>query len=65
MKVWIYIIVMSSLVEVNSQTCPSEHYSAVFTATIDQTVDDPANFMDDPELTFFKPKGFKYTAHYW
>ena len=54
MKVWIYIIVMSSLVAVNSQTCPTEHYSAVFTATIDQTVDDPAIFMDDPELTFFK-----------
>ena len=38
----------------SSQFSASEHYSAVFTATIDQTVDDPAIFMDDPELTFFK-----------
>ena len=56
MKVCIYIpvLVMSCLVAVNSQTCPTEHYSAVFTATIDQTIDDPAAYMDDPELTFFK-----------
>ena len=56
MKVWIYIpvLVMSCLVAVHSQNCPSEHFSAVFTATIDQTIDDPAVFMDDPELTFFK-----------
>ena len=56
MKVWIYILVfvMLSLVAVNSQTCPSEHYPAVITATIDQTYDDLAIFMDDPELTFFK-----------
>ena len=57
MKVWIHILVfvMSSLVAVDSQTCPSDHYSAVFTATIDQTVDNPQpGHMDDPELTFFK-----------
>ena len=54
MRVWISFLVISSLVAVNSQTCPSEHYSTVFTATIDQTLDDPAAFMDDPELTIFK-----------
>ena len=39
----------------------------VNTATIDQTIDDPAIFMDDPELTFFKTElKFRdsYTAHY-
>ena len=48
MKIWIYSLVfaMSSLA-VMSQSCPSDYFSAVFTATIDQTV-------DDPELTFFK-----------
>ena len=58
MKVWIYIpvLVTSCLVAVKSQTCPSEHFSAVFTATIDQIVDVADATMDimDPELTFFK-----------
>ena len=56
MKVWIYILVfvMLSLVAVNSQTCPSGHFSTVLTATIDQTLDGPVIIKDDPELTFFK-----------
>ena len=56
MKIWIYIsvLVMSSLVA--SQNCPSEHFSAIFTATIDQILDVADATMDimDPELTFFK-----------
>ena len=55
MKIWIHILVcaMSSLA-IMSQNCPSEHFSAVFTATIDQTVDNPELIEDDPELMFFK-----------
>ena len=56
MKIWIYSLVfaMSSLA-VMSQSCPSDYFSAVFTATIDQTVDNPGEIIeDDPELTFFK-----------
>ena len=56
MKIWIHILVlfaMSSLPTM-SQNCPSEHFSAVFTATLDQTVDNPDIIEDDPELTFFK-----------
>ena len=56
MKVWTLILLvgMTSLA-VYSQTCPSEHFSAVITATVDQIVDDPTSVtVDDPELTFFK-----------
>ena len=56
MKIWIYsaVIAMSSIA-VMSQSCPSDYFSAVFTATVDQTVDNPGDFIvDDPELTFFK-----------
>ena len=44
-----------SSLAVLSQTCPSDHFSAVFTATVDQTIDDP-NMIDipDPELYFLK-----------
>ena len=54
MKFWIHILVcvMSSLA-VNSHTCPSQHFSAVFTITVDQTIDELAS-VNDPELTFFK-----------
>ena len=45
---------MSSLV-VMCQSCPSEYFSAVITATIDGAVDKPQYlFLDDPELTYFK-----------
>ena len=56
MKIWIFSIVfaMSSLV-VMSQSCPSEHFSAVITATIDGAVDKPQDlYLDDPELTYFR-----------
>ena len=56
MKVWILIsIVAASSLTVLSQTCPSEPFSAVFTASLDQTFDTPSAFpQDDPELVFFK-----------
>ena len=76
MKVWIHILifVVSSLT-VFAQTCPSEHFSAVFLASIDQTVD-PSNFIpDDPGLNFFKEvmkfdedeinNAFEYAAHFF
>ena len=43
---------MSSLA-VYPQNCPLEHFSGVFTATIDQTTT-TSGHMDDPELTYFK-----------
>ena len=56
MKVWILIsIVAASSLTVLSQTCPLEPFSAVFTASLDQTFDTPSAFpQDDPELVFFK-----------
>ena len=55
MKVWILIIAVLSLaVLVSSQTCPPKHFSAVFVASVDQTVDIPSVQVADPELTFFK-----------
>ena len=35
-------------------TCPSNQFSAVFTATIEQTVDELVLLKIDSELTFFK-----------
>ena len=50
MKIWIHVLIFAvSSLAVCSQTCPSEHFSAVFTAT--GTFSGP---VDDPELTFFK-----------
>ena len=56
MKVWIYSLVFAvSALAVLSQTCPSDHFSAIFTATVDQTIDDPSMInIPDPELYFFK-----------
>ena len=55
MKVWTLILLVISSLAVNSQTCPSEHFAAVLTATVDQIVDDPTSvIVDDSELTFFK-----------
>ena len=53
---WISILVFAvSSLTVLSQTCPSEPFSAVFTASIDQTFDTLLGFaQDDPELVFFK-----------
>ena len=55
MKFWIHILVaVWCQQEVLSQTCPSEPFTAVFTASLDQTLDSLEIFKDDPELTFFK-----------
>ena len=43
-----------SCLAVSSQTCPSDHFSAVFVAAADQTVDQPILAVADPELTFFR-----------
>ena len=53
---WISILIVAVLsLTVLSQTCPSEPFSAVFTASIDQTFDTLSAFpQDDPELVFFK-----------
>ena len=37
---------------VSSHTCPSDHYSAVFVATIDQAIDNP-NLIDLPDPGFY------------
>ena len=55
MKVWIYSILFAvSSLTVSSQTCPSDHFSAVFVATADQVLDAPIGAVPDPELTFFR-----------
>ena len=49
MKVWIYSLVFAALsLAVTSQTCPSAHFSAVFVATLDQTIDEPVLARPDP-----------------
>ena len=55
-KMWISILVFAvSVMAVSSyNTCPSNYFSAAFTGTIEQTVDEPAFLKLDPELTFFK-----------
>lgn len=55
MKIWIRLLSFAILtVTTFSKSCPSEFFSAVFTATIEQTVDDPNLLLDDPDLNFFK-----------
>ena len=56
MKLWIHILVVAVWCqqEVLSQACPSEPFTAVFTASLDKTLDFPDTLKDDPELTFFK-----------
>ena len=54
-KVWIYVCFFAvSSLTVLCESCPSEHFSAVFVISIDQTIDDQNIILDDPELTFFK-----------
>ena len=55
-KMWISILLfaVSAMAVSSYNTCPSNQFSAVFTATLEQTVDEPAIFKLDPELTFFK-----------
>ena len=55
MKVWIYSIVFAvSSLAVSSQTCPSDHFSAIFVATVDQVFDEEIGAVNDPELTYFR-----------
>ena len=56
MKAWIHILIFAvSSLTVLTQTCPSEHFSAVIVASIDQTIDDPSKITtDDPEFNFLK-----------
>ena len=55
MKFWIQLLILAvSCLAVVCQTCPSDHFSAVITATIDQTFDAPRIIIPDLELTFFK-----------
>ena len=55
MKFWIQLLIFAvSSLAVVSQTCPSDHFSALITATLDQTFDDPLLLMFDPEVMFFK-----------
>lgn len=54
MRNWIPLLILSVLSQtISSQICPSDHISAVFTAILNQSVDDPVLTVDDPELTFF------------
>ena len=58
MKVWIYSVVFAvSSLAVSSQTCPSDHLSAIFVGIQDQTVDDRSQQLlppKDTELYFFR-----------
>ena len=55
MKFWIQLLILAvSSLAVVSQTCPSDHFSALITLTLDQTFDDPLLLMFDPEVMFFK-----------
>ena len=56
MKIWIHVLIFAvsgTSLAVCSQTCPSEHFSAVITATIEAS-STSSGPVDDPELTFFK-----------
>ena len=55
MTFWIQLLILAvSSLSVLSETCPSDQFSAVITASLDQTIDDPFLPMDDPELSYFK-----------
>ena len=61
-KIHSLIFAMSSLA-VMSRSCPSDHFSAIFTGTIDQTVDNPGDvYVDDPEQTFTRSSGIRNPA---
>ena len=54
MKIWIHVLIFAvSSLAVCSQTCPSEHFSVIFTATIEASSTSTGP-VDDPELSFFK-----------
>ena len=53
MRFWVYFIgFVVSILAVSSQSCPSDHFSAIFVLTADQTIEEPIIVVDDPELTF-------------
>ena len=57
MKVWISILVfgVSNLLVESAESCPSDHYSAIFVATVDKISDGvPRIGFSDPDLVFFK-----------
>ena len=54
---WKYILILAgATLGVSFQTCPSDHFSAVVAATVDQTIgiDDLNVIFDDPEFYFFE-----------
>ena len=69
MKFWIHILIVALRCQqgVHSQTCQSEPFTAVFTASMDQTLDSPETLKDDPDLTFFKTimqfSSYNYIQH--
>ena len=56
-----FLVIALSSQAVSAQTCPSDHFSAVFTATVDTiSTGIPSFGPDDPELYFFREKlGFR------
>ena len=54
MLISILVFAVSVMAVSSSNTCPSNQFSAVFTGTIEQTVDEVAFAKVDSELTFFK-----------
>ena len=74
MKVWIHIFIFAvSSLAVLSQTCPSERFSAVFVASLEQSV--PNLYYNDPKLNFFTnimqfsedeiQDSFEYAIHFF
>ena len=54
MSFWVYFIsFVVSILAVSSQSCPSDHFSAIFVVTANHTMEEPLVDVDDPELTFF------------
>ena len=60
MKIWIHVLIFAvSSLAVCSQTCPLEHFPAIFTGTVEASSPSTGP-VDDPELSFFKTYlGFK------
>ena len=54
MRVWIVLLLCAmASTAAEAGVCPAEWFSAVFTVTLDQTIDRPIPSYDDPELIFF------------
>ena len=55
MKVWSCALIFTvTSLAASAQTCPSDHFSAVFVATADETIDIPVVVAYDFELSFLK-----------